>query len=649
MKTTSQINSQAGRSSVTRRALMLGAAQTAIVAVLGMRMREMQLEHADEYRMMAEGNSVKIRLIAPPRGLIYDRNGMLLAGNEQNYRVTITREDAGDTDKVLSDIRALIPLSDAQIADIQTEIRRQPPHAPVLVAERLGWEEFSRINVNTPALPGVQPEVGLSRIYPHAYDFAHVMGYVGAVSDYDLGQIENPDPLLRIPKFQIGKTGVENKMEDALRGKAGQRRVEVNAAGREMREIDRREGEPGANLQLTLDARLQNFAHQRLKGESAATVVMDVTNGDILAIASDPSYDPNMFVRGITVPEYKALTENDHRPLADKTVQGLYPPGSTFKVVSALAALSNGAIGPDDTVYCPGYYEVAGRKFHCWKHSGHGRVNLQGALEQSCDVFFYEVISRIGVDKLAEMAHRMGVGVKHDLPMSAVAEGLVPTKDWKQQRYGKPWLIGDTVNASIGQGYVLASPLHLAVMTSRAASGLAIQPRLIRSRDGVEEKYPAPKPLGIPNAMLEQVRRGMTAVVNGSHATAGKSKIVRSDWKMAGKTGSAQVRNISAAERERGVIANSALPWKYRDHGLFVCYAPVDNPKYAVSLIVEHGGGGASAAAPIARDIMLFALAGGVPPMDAYPADQRAEAKKRFDALDLMDPDTPSGPGRSRA
>lgn len=644
----SQKNPQAGRGKVTRRGLMLGAAQCAIVAALGMRMREMQLEHADEYRMMAEGNSVKIRLIAPPRGLIYDRNGELLAGNEQNYNVTITREDAGDTTKVLDDLRQLLPLTDSDIAEVQNEMRRQPPHAPVMVSERLSWDEFSRVAVNTPALPGISPEVGLSRIYPHSFDFAHVIGYVGAVSDYDLSQIEDPDPLLRIPKFQIGKTGIEAKMEDVLRGHAGQRRVEVNAAGREMREIDRREGEPGANIQLTLDYRLQNFTHQRLKGESAAAVVMDVTNGEILAIASDPSFDPNVFVRGISSKDYKILTENDHRPLADKSVQGLYPPGSTFKIVTALAA-QEGGMSPEETVYCPGYYEVAGRRFHCWKHSGHGRVNLVSALEQSCDVYFYEAASRVGIDKVADMAHRMGVGVRHDLPMSAVAEGLVPTKAWKQERYGKPWLIGDTVNAAIGQGYVLASPLHLVVMTARAASGLKVQPRLIRSRNGIEEPYPAPKPLGMPQAWLDQVRRGMIEVVNGDRATAGRSKIVRANWKMAGKTGSAQVRNISMAERNRGVISNNDLPWKYRDHGLFVCYAPIDNPKYAVSTIVEHGGGGASAAAPVARDIMLFALAGGLPPLDAYPADQRDEAQKRFDAMTLVSPEAAAAPPRSRA
>ncbi len=637
----SERESLESRSKITRRGLMLGAGQAAIVAVLGLRMRKMQLEQSEQYRMLAEGNSVKIRLIPPARGLIYDRNGVLIAGNEQNYRVTITREDAADVEQLLADLRRLIPLSDEDAADVLAEIRKQPPHAPVLVEDRLSWEEFSRIAVNTPALPGVSPEVGLSRVYPRSFDFAHVVGYVGPVSDYDLSQIENPDPLLRIPKFQLGKLGIEAKMEEVLRGHAGQRRVEVNSAGREMRELDRREGEPGATLQLTLDYRLQNFAHQRLGEESAAAVVMDVTNGDIMAIVSTPSFDPNLFVRGISSADYRSLMQDDHRPMADKSVQGLYPPGSTFKVVTALAALEAGVIGPEETVYCPGHIEMGGRRFHCWKRSGHGRVNVVQSLERSCDVFYYEVAQKVGIDKIAEMAKRLGVGVRHDLPMSAVAEGIAPTKAWKQERYGKEWRIGDTINSSIGQGYVLASPLQLAVMTARVATGRAVAPRLIRSRDGIEEPLAEAAPLGLEEDWLDHIRRGMISVVNGTNGTARGARIVEAGWKMAGKTGTSQVRSA--------VVDNKSVPWEQRDHALFVCYAPVEAPKYAVALIVEHGGGGSSAAAPIARDILLYALADGLPPLAAYPAEQRGKIKAQQEALDLVDPETVTTTGRSRA
>ena len=633
---------------ITRRGLMLGGAQAAIVAALGFRMRTMQVERADQFRLLAEGNSVKIRLIPPARGLVHDRNGVLLAGNEQNYRVTITREDAGDVEQVLSDLRRLIPIGDKETEELLTEFRRRAPTTPVTVADRLSWEQFSRVAVNAPALPGVTPDVGLSRIYPRTQDFAHILGYVGPVSDYDLSQIENPDPILNIPKFQLGKLGVEAKLEDELRGRAGQRRVEVNSAGREMRELGREEGEPGVNLQLTVDYRVQNYALARLGNESAAAVVMDVQTGDLIAISSAPSFDPNLFVRGISNADYRALTEDDHRPLADKTVQGVYPPGSTYKLVTALAAMEAGVISPEETVYCPGHLEVGGRRFHCWKRAGHGRMNMIQSLEQSCDVFFYDVSQRVGIDRISAMAERLGIGIRHDLPMSAVAEGLAPTKSWKVERYGKEWLIGDTINASIGQGFVLTSPLHLAVMTARVASGRAVVPRLIQSIDGVEVPIPEAPDLGLEAAWLASVRKGMTAVVNSKRGTAKSSRIVAAEWTMAGKTGTSQVRNITAAERARGVISNDQLPWNRRDHGLFVAYAPVDNPRYAISLVVEHGGGGSTAAAPIARDILLFALNGGVPPLAAYPESQRGRIRTMQESLELVDPDT-VGNGKTRA
>lgn len=634
-------NAQASRTTITRRGLMLGVAQAAVVATLGLRMRHMQLEQADEFRLLAEGNSVKIRLLPPARGLIYDRSGVLLAGNEQNYRVTLTREDTEDVAGELAALRRLIPLGDEEAAALLSDIQRRPPTAPVTVADRLSWEEFSRVAVNAPALPGVTPEVGLSRTYPQGADFAHVLGYVGPVSDFDLSKLENPDPLLRIPRFQLGKSGIEAKLEDELRGTAGQRRVEVNSAGREMRELSRREGEPGTTLQLTIDAKLQNFAMARLGAESAATVVMDVTNGDVMAIASAPSFDPNLFVRGISSANYRALMEDDHRPLTDKSVQGLYPPGSTFKMVTLLAALEAGVIGPEDTIHCPGYHEIGGRRFNCWKRSGHGRVNGWQSLEQSCDVYYYQISQKVGIEAISAMARRLGVGVRHDLPMSAVAEGNAPTKAWKLKSYGKEWLLGDTINASIGQGYVLASPLQLAVMASRIASGRAVVPRLVRARDGVEVAQPEAPPLGLDAAHLALAQRGMWAVVNGNRGTAAGSKVVLAEWTMAGKTGTSQVRSA--------VVNNANVPWEQRDHALFVCYAPVEAPKYAVSLIVEHGGGGSAAAAPIARDILLFALAGGLPPLTAYPAGQRETVKSRFEALELLDPASIAAPARGRA
>jgi penicillin-binding protein 2 len=475
-----------------------------------------------------------------------------------------------------------------------------------------------------------------------------VVGYVGPVSDYDLSKLENPDPLFQIPKFQIGKLGVEARYEDELRGKAGTRRIEINAAGRVMRELGRDEGTPGADIQLTVDYRLTNFIKERLKGESAAVVVMDVETGDLVAIASSPAYDPNLFVRGISGPDYRALTEDKYRPLADKTVQGTYPPGSTYKMVTALAALQDGKIRPTDTVYCPGYHQLGNRRFHCWKRGGHGAVDLNRSLVESCDVYYYDVAQRVGIDRISEVANELGLGIRHDLPMSGIAEGLAPTRAWKEVRRGEAWQQGDTLNATIGQGFTLASPLQLAVMTARLASGKAVAPRLVRSIGGVEVPVEPAPDLPFDKEWLRLIDKALFDTVNGRSGTAWRSRIVAPGMEMSGKTGTSQVRNITAAERARGVVSNDQLPWERRDHALFVCFAPFDKPKYAVSLVVEHGGGGSAAAAPIARDVILFALYGGLPPIDAYPADQRERIATMLGELTLIGPVTP-GPGRSRA
>jgi len=623
----------------TRRALFMGGCMTAMVAVLGARMRFLGVEQADQFRLLAEENRINIRLIPPNRGLIQDRNGKLIAGNEQNYRVTITREDAGDVEEVLDRLSHIIPMSAEDRADILKEVKRNSPFVPITVADRLAWEDFSRIAVNGPALPGVTPEVGLSRVYPRDTDFAHVVGYVGPVSEKDLEGIESPDPLLRIPKFQIGKIGVEKWMEDSLRGHAGTKRIEVNAVGRVMRELDRNEGEPGADVRLTIDADVQNFVQARLGDESAACVVIDVQNGDLIAIASAPSFDPNLFVRGISQADYSTLMQHDHRPLANKSVQGAYPPGSTFKMVTALAALEAGVINADSTVSCPGYLEFGNRKFHCWKRGGHGRVNLERSLMESCDVYYYDIAQKVGIDKIAEMGRRLGLGIRHDLPMSAITEGNMPDKAWKIERHKSEWRVGDTINASIGQGYVLASPLQLAVMTARVATGMAVNPRLVKAIDGKEVPVTPPEPLGLEGSILRAVQRGMFAVMNGKAGTARGSRIADETMLMCGKTGTSQVRNISAAERASGVVSNDQLPWERRDHALFVGFAPADAPRYAVVVVVEHGGGGSAVAAPIARDALLRALYGEVPPLTAYPADQRNRMETLLKELPLRGAD----------
>ncbi len=625
---------------ISRRALLLGGAQIGFGGLLALRMRYLQVDQADEFRLLAEENRINIRLIAPARGEIFDRHGAVIAKNEPSYRLTMVREDAGNVDEVIRRLSALVELDEEELNRALAEMKRSAPFLPVTVADRVSWEAISRVAVNAPALPGITPEVGLSRHYPRGPDFAHVTGYVGPVSDYDLSKMEDPDQLLRIPRFQIGKVGIEAKLEDQLRGKAGAKRVEVNAAGREMRELSRREGQPGTNLQLTLDHRLQNYVQARLGQESAAVVVLDCESGDILASASAPSFDPNLFVRGISVNDYKELTENPYRPLANKTVQGLYPPGSTFKMVTALAALDAGVVTPEETVYCPGHIEIANRRFHCWKRAGHGHVDMETSLRESCDVYYYDVAMQVGIDKISAMAEKLGLGQRFDIPMSAVARGRAPTKAWKQETYDQQWLIGDTANAAIGQGFVLASPLQLAVMSARIATGRAVEPRLIKTIDGIEQPIRGGEVLDVDAGLLRAVRKAMYEVSNNRRGTAYRSRIIEDAFRMAGKTGTSQVRSA--------VVNNRNVPWEERDHALFVAFAPYDNPRYAVSVVVEHGGGGSTAAAPIARDVTLQALYDGDPPLEAYPTADRSKVKAQQERLKRERRDAP-GNGEDRA
>ena len=635
---------------VTRRVAVLLGLKGLAIGALALRMRDLQVREADRYRLLAEENRVNLRLIAPARGTIRDRMGRVLAENAPHYRVSVVREEAGDVAAILDRLAQLIPLGEADQERVMTEVRRRAAFVPVTVADRLTWDEVARISVNAPALPGVSAEIGLSRLYPLGPDFAHVVGYVGPVSERDLEREDDRDPLLQLPRFQVGKTGIENRIERRLRGVAGTRRIEINAVGRVMRELERQEPEPGADVQLTLDAALQNHAQQRLGTESASAVVMEVHSGAVLAVASAPSFDPNLFVEGISTADFRALLDNPYRPLSNKSVQGAYPPGSTFKMVVALAALEAGVINPEDTVNCPGHYEASGRRFHCWRRGGHGRVNLRRSISESCDVYYYDVAQRVGIDRIRIMAERLGLGMRHEVPLSAEVSGLMPDRNWKRQVRGQEWRIGDTINAGIGQGYVLSSPLQLAVMTARLATGRAVSPFLVRSVAGIDQSPPPAADLGIPAAHLAEIRRGMFEVSNDRSGTAYGARIGARDMIMAGKTGTSQVRIITTEERARGVIRNEDLPWERRDHALYVGYAPYEAPRYAVSVVVEHGGGGSAVAAPIARDLMIEALSGGRPEPEAWPAATRREAVRLRESLGLRSfPALPGGPERSRA
>ena len=622
-----------GHRRITRRALVLGGAQVAVLGTLLFRMRHLQVDQADEFRLLADENRINLQLLAPARGRIFDREGRVIAENVPAYRITIIREQAGDAEAVLARLEKLVTLAQGELEKARRELRDVRGDTPVTVADRVDWDAIARVAVNAPALPGVMPEVGLSRRYPLGKVYAHSIGYVGTVSARDLERLDAPEALLRLPRFQIGKIGLEAQREDLLRGSAGTRRVEVNAAGRVMRELERHEGTPGADLQVTFDNALQDYAHARLGGEGAAAVMLDCESGDILACASSPSFDPNLFVRGISSADYKALLDDPLRPLPNKAVQGMYPPGSTFKMITALAALDAGLVDFNETVYCPGYKEVSGRRFHCWKRGGHGNVDLHRSLRDSCDVYYYELAMRAGIERISEMARRLGIGVPFELPMTSVAAGLAPSRQWKLANRGEAWMVGDSANTAIGQGFVLASPLQLAVMTARLATSRAIVPRLVKSIDGVDQPSGRGADLGLNENHMREIRRAMFAVSNNLRGTAYRTRIAEDALRMSGKTGTSQVRNISGLERAEGVRANRDLPREQRDHALFVSFAPHDAPRYALSVVVEHGGGGSTAAAPIARDIMLQALHGGDPPLSSYPAADRPRIRSQQEEL----------------
>ncbi len=583
----------------SRRAFLLGGGKLALMSTLVGRMYYLQVVEADQYAMLADENRINIRLLAPPRGRILDRFGNEVASNRQNYQVVLIPEQTNGVGQTLDKLATLVPVDEDDYTRVLRDVKRKRSFVPIPVVEHLSWDEFARVNANIPDLPGVQLEVGETRDYPFGENLAHIVGYVGAVSEKDL----TDDPLLELPGFRIGKSGVERIYDLDLRGKAGNSRVEVNAYGRVIRELTRKDGQPGNDLVLTIDVSLQEYVTKRLADESAAVTVMDIHTGDVLAMASTPAFDPNAFNVGLSHAYWKELNTNKKKPLISKTIAGQYPPGSTFKMIVALAAMEAGVAGPDYKVHCNGRHKVGNHTFHCWKRGGHGWVDMVQSIQKSCDVYFYDIARKTGINRIAAMAERFGLGAPTGIDLPNERAGLVPTKEWKQALRGSPWQQGDTVNIGIGQGYLLLTPLQMAVMAARIANGgFAVTPRLTRRID--EEVKPA-ESMNLSTAAMKVVKRGMDNVVNHRRGTAYAARIKEEDMAMAGKTGSVQVRRISKAERRTRVRKNEEKPWEERDHAMFVAYAPLDAPRYAISVVVEHGGGGSKAAAPIARDVLI--------------------------------------------
>lgn len=583
MKRPIRIVTEASQSySFTRRAMALGVGQAGVGLVLAGRMGWLSIAENEHYRLLSESNRVNLTLIPPRRGWIVDRKGVPIANNRTDFRVDIIPDRLEDKDRTLDLLQHILVLTPEQMERIRIDLKRAAGYQPVEVADKLDWEQFAAVSVRQPELPGVAPTRGFSRNYPAGAAVAHLTGYVGAAS---ADQYEKThDPLLVTPGFKIGKDGLEKALESRLRGLPGAKRVEVTARGHPVRELATRPDTRGETVRLTIDAGLQEYAARRLGTNSGSTVVLDCLTGDVLAMASMPAYDPNSFSDGISHLEWDMLSANDHIPLMNKVLQGLYPAGSTVKPMNALALLRSG-ISHEATINCTGALRVGTGVFHCWKRGGHGAISMRRGVAQSCDIYFYEMARRVGYDRIAPTAREMGLGQKFDLPFASQRYGTVPDSAWKLRKYHQPWTVADTLNASIGQGYVLVNPLQLSVMAARLATGRNIVPRvLFDHRHG-----PAPFLPDISPEHIAIVRDAMYAAVNDG-GTAGAGRLNLPGITISAKTGTAQVRRITMAERATGVLHDSALPFKMRDHALFVCFAPSENPRYAAAVVLEHNG-----------------------------------------------------------
>jgi len=596
-----------GRANIfTRRALLLLGGQVVVLGSLAARLYQVQVVDGARYTTLADENRISARMIAPPRGRVLDRFGVVVAGSSTNWRAVLIAEQANDVDATLDAFSALLPLTEAERGRIDRELHRRRKFIPVLIREFLSWDDMARIEVNAPDLPGILVDAGTTRNYPYSDQLAHVVGYVAPPNESDVAS----DPLLGLPGLRIGRAGMEKFHDLALRGRAGAVQMEVNAVGRAIRELEREDGVQGKEIGLTLDAGLQQFVLHTLADDSASAVVMDCRNGEVLAMATNPSFDPMTFNAGVTQAQWLEWTNNRRTPLINKATAGLYAPGSTFKMAVALAALECKAIAPTDRFNCPGYLDLGNARFHCWRKGGHGTLDLHGGLKNSCDVYFYEVARRTGIDRIAGMSNRLGLGVELALDLPGQRAGLIPTRGWRAGK-GYAWNMGDTVVSGIGQGFIQVTPLQLATYAARIAGGRSVQPHLTRKVAGVvqpgarSEDWPV---LPLAEALLSRVRQGMWAVVNEPGGTAPRARLADPLVQMAGKTGSAQVRRVSRELRESGKFDSEKLPWEYRPHALFVAYAPYDAPRYALSVVVEHGNAGAAAAAPLARDIMTEVL-----------------------------------------
>lgn len=579
----------------SRRMMLLGGGEAAVGAVLIGRMGWLSIAQNQKYKLLSESNRVQLIPVPPRRGWLIDRNGKPIAINRASFRVDLIPQQLVDAPRVVATVAKILKLDEDDVARINDDLKTSRGFQPVSVADNVPYEQYAAITVRLTELPGVSASRGFTRYYPAASAVGQLVGYVGAANQKEY-EAEDKNPLLLVPGVKIGKEGLEKTLEQTLRGQPGGQRVEVTARGKLVKELDPKPDRSGGTVQLTIDSDLHQYAARRIGDQSGSVVVLDVANGDILAMPSMPSFDPNNFSDGISQAEWKMLSQDDHLPLVDKVLESLYPSGSTIKPSMALGLLRAG-IDPKSRVFCTGSYPVGNHVFHCDQR--HGSVDMMAGVVRSCDIYFYEMCRRAGADKLAPVVKAMGLGEKFDLPFGSQRFGTIPDPQWMERKYHREWQIYDTINMSIGQGNVLVNPLQLAVMAGRISTGRRIVPRLLKSTP-----VASPEPLGVSNEHLDFIREAMQGVVD--HGTAAGAKLPLDNITMAGKTGTAQVRRISMAEHAGGVRSNESLAWKMRDHSLFVAFAPAMAPRYAAAAVIEHGGFGAQVAAPLVRDTLLF-------------------------------------------
>ena len=591
--------------SINRRMFITGSLKFFIMIGLISRLFFLQVKENKKYLTLSDKNRIREWKLAPVRGEIYDYFGNVIAGNFEAYQLHVIPEQVEDFRYVIYRLKDLLELSDKSFKKVLKKKNEIKPWETLIVSDNLSWENFSKINNHLYDLNGVKPVISISRNYPFKENFTHVIGYVSQANEND---IENNEIIKKnfVPGLKVGKTGLEKSFEQQLIGSNDIERYEVNAYGRRISQLEFQKGEKGQSLRLTIDTEIQKLANELLKDQAGSICVMDIYSGSIIAMHSSPSFDPNLFVFGISKDDWQLIRNDPMKPLVNKTLQGNYSPGSTIKPIVALSALENGIINTNFTVQCRGHkhpLELYGQTYHCWKKQGHGFMNLRNAMKQSCDIYFYEIARKLGVDKLSETAKKFGLGkeVFGDL-FSIEKKGLVPNTQWKKNALGKGWLLGETVITGIGQGYIQTTPIQLCLMTAQIGNGgYKIYPKIV-----VDDKNEAPEdkfsPLYSNSKNIQIVQDAMFASTNEVRGTSYKSRIDDSRYQFAGKTGTAQVKKITEKDRELD-LKTFEIPYEERDHALYVAYGPYKNPRYALSVIVEHGGSGSSTAAPMAKKL----------------------------------------------